>query len=90
MNVKNNYNECITNVACSIRKYFNLTTSHNTLKEVDDILKEKNPENVIVLLFDGMGANILDRTLSKNSYFRQHKVRNLTTVFPATVFSPVL
>lgn len=84
MNVKNNYNECITNVACSIRKYFNLTASHNTLKEVDDILKEKNPENVIVLLFDGMGANILDRTLSKNSYFRQHKVRNLTTVFPAT------
>lgn len=31
MNVKNNYNECITNLACSIRKYFELEYKHNTL-----------------------------------------------------------
>ena len=33
------YNDCITNLACSIRKYFELDYKHNTIKEVDDILE---------------------------------------------------
>lgn len=31
MEVRNNYNECLTNLACSIRKYFGLNIKHNTL-----------------------------------------------------------
>ena len=31
MIVKNNYNECLTNLACSIRKYFDLDYKHKTL-----------------------------------------------------------
>ena len=34
MIVKNNYNECLTNLACSIRKYFNLNFNHNTLSYI--------------------------------------------------------
>ena len=37
MEVKNNYNVCLTNVACSIRKYFDLDYKHNTLKEIDGV-----------------------------------------------------
>lgn len=46
MNVRNNYNECLTNVACSIRKYFNLDYKYNTLKEIDDILEKNKPQNI--------------------------------------------
>jgi len=33
MKVKNNYNECLTNLACSIRKYFGLDYKHNKRKK---------------------------------------------------------
>lgn len=84
MKVKNNYNECITNFACSIEKYFGLTPKHNTLSYIDKLLEEKKPENVVVILFDGLGSRILDRTLEEDSFLRQHKLKEITTVFPAT------
>lgn len=84
MIVKNNYNECITNLACSIRKYFDLDYKHNTLGYVDKLLEEKQPKNVVVMLFDGMGSRILDRTLEKNDFFMKNRQKEITTVFPAT------
>lgn len=63
MLVKNNYKECLTNLTCSIRKYFELDYKHNTLDYIDKLLEEKQPKNVVVILFDGMGSRILDRTL---------------------------
>ena len=84
MKVKNNYNECITNFACSIEKYFGLTPKHNTLSYIDKLLEEKKPENVVVILFDGLGSRILDRTLEEDSFLRKHKLKEITTVFPAT------
>lgn len=84
MNVKNNYNECLTNIACSIRKYFELEYHHHTIPYIDKILEEKQPKNVVVILFDGMGSRILDRTLTENDFLIKNKVKEITTVFPAT------
>ena len=39
MDIKNNYNECITNLACSIQEYFGIENRHNTLSYVDDIFR---------------------------------------------------
>ncbi|MEG2348818.1 MAG: hypothetical protein RSB67_04145 [Clostridia bacterium] len=44
MRVKNNYNECITNFACSIRKYFGLKNGHKTLEYIDKILEYNKPQ----------------------------------------------
>lgn len=84
MEVRNDYRNCPTNIACSIRKYFELSQKHDGLKILDKILAEKQPENVVMMLFDGMGSKILARTLPENSFFRQHQVKELTTVFPPT------
>ena len=84
MIVKNNYKECITNLACSVRKYFGLNIKHNSLLYIDKLLNEKQPKNVVVILFDGMGSRILDRTLSKESFFIKNRIKEITTVFPAT------
>lgn len=84
MKVKNNYNECLTNLACSIRKYFGLDYHHKSIDYVDKILEEKQPDNVIIILFDGMGSRILERTLEKDSFFRKNQYKEITTVFPAT------
>ena len=84
MQVRNNYNECLTNLACSIRKYFGLDYKHNTLKDIDDILEQEQPKNVVLMLFDGMGSRILNRTLEEDSFFARNMDREITTVFPAT------
>ena len=84
MKVKNNYNECITNFACSIRKYFELDYKHNTLKEVDIILNEYKPQNVVTILLDGMGSIIMDKLLDKDVFLMKNRIKTITTVFPAT------
>ena len=84
MKVRNDYHECLTNLACSIRKYFNLDYKHNTLSYIDEILEKEKPKNVVTILCDGMGANILDRTLNYGDFLLEHKFKNIYTVFPAT------
>lgn len=83
MEVKNNYKECLTNLSCSIQKYFEIEPKHNTIDYIDKLLEEKQPKNVVVILFDGMGSRILDRNLSKEDFFNKNR-KNITTVFPAT------
>ena len=84
MNVRNNYNECLTNLACSIRKYFELEYKHNTLKYIDEILEKYQPKNVVTILCDGMGSNIMDRELPSDSFLIKNRLKPITTVFPAT------
>ena len=84
MKVKNNYNECLTNLACSIRKYFDLDCKHNSLDYIDKILDEYKPKNVVTILCDGMGSNIMDRMLSKDAFLIKNRIKPITTVFPAT------
>ena len=84
MIVKNNYNECLTNLACSIRKYFGLNYNHNTLEYIDRILEKEQPKNIVTILCDGMGSNIMDRMLDKNSFLIKNRLKAITTVFPAT------
>lgn len=84
MKMKNNYNECITNLACSIQKYFGIEYMNNTLNYIDEILEKRKPQNVIVMLFDGMGSKIIDRVLKKEDLFIKNRLKSITTVFPAT------
>ena len=84
MKVKNNYNECLTNLACSIRRYFDLEYKHNTLAYIDKILDEYQPKNVVTILCDGMGSNIIDRMLDSESFLIKNRLKAITTVFPAT------
>ena len=84
MLVKNNYNECLTNLACSIRKYFNLDYKHNTLDYIDKILDDYKPKNIVTILCDGMGSNIMDKMLDSDSFLIKNRIKPITTVFPAT------
>lgn len=84
MKVINNYNECITNLACSIRKYFDLPVKHNSLEYIDKLLNQKNPKNVVTILCDGLGSKFLKENLDENDFLNTHMLKSITTVFPAT------
>lgn len=79
-----NYDECITNLACSIMKYFQLDIKHNTIPAIDKILEKNNPKNVVLILYDGMGLNLLKRNLKKESFLLNHLVKGISTVSPST------
>ncbi|MGN1399359.1 MAG: alkaline phosphatase family protein [Erysipelotrichaceae bacterium] len=84
MIVKNDYSHCLTNLACSIQKYFGLSYKHDSLEKIDEILQSSQPENVILFLFDGMGSRIIKRNLAESDFFIEHQIAELTSVFPAT------
>ena len=62
MNIKfPNYNNCLTNVTSSILKYFDIKPYHNTLSELDNVLKKKDYKNILLLLYDGIGTILLEK-----------------------------
>jgi len=79
-----NYNDCIVNLANSIMKYFDLPANHDTLKDVDEILNSRNPKNVVVMLCDGMGTNILKRALKPDDFLVKNLRRSISSVLPPT------
>ena len=84
MEVKINYDECLTNLANSVRKYFELETKHKTLTYVDQILEDYKPKNVVTILCDGMGSHIMDRCLKPDDFLIKNRIKAIDSVFPPT------
>lgn len=84
MNIQHpDYNNCITNLACSIQKEFGIEPANPTLKMCDKLL-QKQYKNIVVILFDGMGKNILEENLEKDGFLNSHLVDYYSSVFPPT------
>jgi len=79
-----NFNNSLSNLSSSILKYFDVEPFHNTIKELDEALNEQEYKNVVLILYDGMGSNILNRNLSSSSFLCSHKVKEINAVFPPT------
>lgn len=78
------YEKCLTNVACTILKHFGLAYAHPSLDVLDRALAEKEYKNIVLLIYDGMGLNILNGNLPDDSFLRRHRIDTLTSVFPST------
>lgn len=78
------YLNSIVNVSNSILKYFNVDTFHESLSDLDKILEINNSKNVVIILYDGMGYNLINKYLPKNSFLRKNMLRSISSVVPAT------
>ena len=78
------YDNSIVSLASSIRKYFELDYYHNTLNDIDKLLEEYTPKNVVVLLFDGMGSRLIKNVLGENSFLYKNMLREISSVTPST------
>lgn len=80
--IRPDYNNSILNLITSILKYYNVESKYNSLPEIDEILN-KDYNNVVLLILDGMGENILNE-LSENGLFRKNRLKTITSVYPTT------
>lgn len=78
------YDHCILNTISSIRKAYHGKIDYETDEQMDAILKEKNYKNIVIMLLDGMGENILEKHLPKDSFLKQHHVYTNTAIYPST------
>lgn len=77
------YNNSIVNLACSILNHYGAECRHQTLPIFDNYLKKKY-RNVVVMLFDGLGVDALEKHLGKDSFLRRHLAAEISSVFPPT------
>lgn len=85
--LKPNYDESIVSVVNSIQKYFKLKENHPTLKYLDDYILKNSPKNIVLVLFDGLGYNILKRNKDICPFLNKHLKRSVSSVFPTTTMA---
>ncbi len=81
--IKIDYANSILSISCSILKHFNVSTDYASQPELDSILK-KNYKNVVLMIIDCMGTEIIHQNLPKDSFLNQHILKNISSVFPPT------
>ena len=76
------YNHSILNLITSILKNYGVETKYNSLEKIDKLLKRKY-KNVVLVILDGMGENILEN-ISPDGLFSKNKIDKITSVYPST------
>lgn len=72
----------LVNFSNSILKNYGVNTFHDTIPEIDKIIK--GHKKIVVLLFDGMGQNIIHKHLKESSFIRSHYIHTINSTYPPT------
>lgn len=78
-----NYNHSILGIPNSILKHYGVKNKYPTLPKLDAELA-KNYKNVVLMILDGMGVDMIKHNLSPFSYLRRHIKDKISSVFPPT------
>lgn len=78
------YDRSTLSVTASLMKHYGVSPFYPTLKEIDDALSNEKTRNVVLILLDGMGENLIRRKLPEDSFFLKHDVCGISSVFPST------
>ncbi|MBE5808288.1 MAG: alkaline phosphatase family protein [Clostridiales bacterium] len=71
------------NLGCSLLKYYGIEPPNATFPAADTLL-DRPWKNVVVVLLDGLGMNILRKHLAPDGFLRAHLVAEYSSVFPPT------
>ncbi|MBR1654443.1 MAG: alkaline phosphatase family protein [Clostridia bacterium] len=82
-----NYEHSILNTINSILKYYKVDTKYNGLPELDEKLKHKY-KNIVLVLLDGMGEHVL-KNISSDGFFVNNEITKVTSVCPSTTTAAI-
>ena len=77
------YPNSLLGAISSVLRHYGVQDTHATLPELDQAL-QKGPRNVVFMIFDGLGVDMLEHDLAPDDFFRRHLRRELTSVYPST------
>lgn len=77
------YDNSILSVVSSILKYYGYDNGHKSLEFLDKRLERKY-NNVVLMIFDGMGVSSLKEHLREKDFLMQHFVEPISSVCPTT------
>ena len=77
------YDRSILSISSSIMKHYNIKSNYKSLPELDNILK-KDYKNIVYLILDCLGDNILTENMPDDSILKRNKITTVTSVFPPT------
>lgn len=80
------YNNSLVNLAISILKIWNPNHTGQSLKILDNYLI-RDYKNIVLILLDGMGTNIMEKNLEEDGFLRRHFLESYCSVFPSTTVS---
>lgn len=78
------YDNSIANLACSVLKRFGIEPPNPSLPLADGLLSERRYKNIVIMLLDGMGNNIIEANLAPDGFFHRHLAGTYSSVFPPT------
>ena len=82
------YNDnSIVNLSNSIIGHFGVPKFHNGIDIIEE--KLKGYKKVVIVLFDGMGQNIVRKHLKDNSFIREHYLTTINSTFPPTTAAAI-
>ena len=79
-----NKGKSLVNLANSILKHFGCKTYHDSIPEIDKIIKESKKEKICLFLFDAFGKSILENYKDVAPFMYNHKFLEIESVFPPT------
>lgn len=78
------YNKSLVALSNSFLKFYGVKTFHPSLPELDAKLNSKKYQNIVLLILDGMGINVINEHLDDNSLLKSHIAHQIYSVFPPT------
>lgn len=78
------YNKSIVSISNSLLKFFGAPVHHPSLPELDNILAKQRKSNIVFMILDCLGSEVLAKHLPQDSFFRRHVVCDVSSVFPPT------
>ena len=78
------YKNCGMNVVSSALNYLGVHDDHARHPAVEKLLDKKNYKNIVLMLFDGMGMDLLEHALPEDSFLRTHLLCEMSAAYPST------
>lgn len=78
------YDKSLLSLVSSIENYFGIKNTRKTLPILDEALNEKEYKNIIVILFDGFGYNLLTKNKKDLPFLYNNLKDKISSVFPST------
>lgn len=77
------YDRSILGIPNALLKHYGAEYAHAPLPLLDERLQRRY-RNVVLMVFDGMGSDMLTHNLPPDAFLRKHKAADISSVYPCT------